>query len=140
MADKQMKEQGAAAIALEADWTPVFFAQTSEEAEHYRVMLVSEGISTMLGEARKGVRAGSGIPLLVPAEMQTAATEVIACKDAIGADWDEDEADDDDDDFLDDDDEEDEDDDDEDDEDDDFVPDDDDDLDEEEEFDSDLDD
>jgi hypothetical protein len=138
MASKEIKTQGAAAVTLEANWTPVFFAQSPEEVEHYRGLLEAEGIATLLGAARKGGRGPSGIPLQVPAEMLAVATELIACKDAISADWDEDDSDDDDD-FLDDDDEEDDDDDDEDEEDDDFLPDDDDDT-EDEDLDSDLDD
>lgn len=136
MARKQMKDHGTAAIALEADWTPVFFAQSAEEAELFRVMLEAEGISTLLGEVQSRMHGASGIPLMVPADMHVQATEIMASKDATSADWDEDDKDDDDD-VLDDDDDEEEDED-EDEEDDDFLPDDDDDA-EEEEFDADAD-
>lgn len=130
MARKQMKEQGAAAISLDADWMPVLFARSAEEAETLRTMLEAEGIATLLGEMG-GV---AGIPLMVPADMESQATEMIASKDASSADWDEDEGDDDD--LLDDDDDEEDEDEDEDEDDDDFLPDDDDDAVEEEEFDS----
>jgi len=133
-----MKDHGAAAISLDADWTPVLFAQSAEEADHFRVLLEAEGISILLGEAKSKARGASGIPVMVPADLHAQATEIVACKDATSADWDEDE-DEDDDDFLDDDDDDDEEDEDEDEEDDDFLPDDDD-VDEEEEFDADVDD
>lgn len=132
MVKRQMKDHGAAAAFLDADWTVVLYAPTADDAGHYRVLLEGEGFAVKVGDESMR-RRGAGIPVMVPAEAAAPASELLACLDASGADWDDDDDGDDDDDDLLDDDEEDEDDDEED-EDDEFLPDDDDDLDDDEEF------
>lgn len=131
-AQRTITSEDAVSTLVEAEVTPVLFAENAAEAEHYRHLLEAAGITAFLGETDRIARRGRNeTPLLVAPTDLERASELIAAQDAHDAqmadDWEEDEEDDD---FDDDD---------EDDEDDDFLPDDDD-ADDDEEFDDDADD
>lgn len=128
-AQRTVTSEVAVSALVEAEVTPVFFAENAAEAELYRNLLEAAGIPAFLGETDRVARRDRGeTPLLVaPIDLERA-SEIIAAQDAqMADDWEEDEEEDD---FDDDEDDE---------EDDDFLPDDDD-ADDDEEFDDDADD